>query len=239
MNKSKEQLSSVLVDFERLFREVQTNRCNPQLLEKYINPEGKGIIQQTRRILDGTDPEGSFPQAEAALGAFQATLNNKQPPQPPEVQQARTQLSNLRAVLVRLRGLLEIQKGRTEVLRDLNVIIELEKQQAKNVELLTKAELDRLKSPLITSNKPIEVKVGQTVTVKHAIDWKLYAQGQLVIAIDTPKDSDLKVPLDITLKDDKNDFGYEVTAGAKVGSYTLKLKPFVGNTVEQQINVTK
>ncbi len=239
VNKSKEQLSSVLVDFERLFREVQTNRCNPQLLQKYINPEGKGIIQETRRILDGTDPDGSFPQAEAALGAFQATLNNKQPPQPPEVQQARTQLANLRTVLGRLRALLEVQKGKTELLRDLNVIIELEKQQAKNVELLTKAELDRLKSPLITSNKPIEVKVGQTVTVKHAIDWKLYAQGQLVIAIDTPKDSDLKVALDITLKDDKNDFSYEVTAGTKVGSYTLKLKPFVGNTVEQQINVTK
>ena len=133
------------IEFERLFLEVQTNRCNPKLLEKYITPDGKGTIQETRRILDGTNPDGSFPQAEAALGAFQSTLNNKQPPQPLEVEQARTQLANLRIVLVRLRNLHEGHKGRSDVIRDLQNLIDLEKLQVKNVELLTKAELDRLK----------------------------------------------------------------------------------------------
>ena len=239
VGKSKEQLSSVLVDYERLYREIVTNRCNAKLLEKYRKDDGTGIIQETRRILDGTNPDGSFPQAEAALGTFQNTLNNKQVPTPPETDAARAQLAALRNVLGKLRSLsgslVDINKARNE----LNEILKKQLESGKDLEALRKTEIERLKSPAITSNKPITVAVGQTVTVKHAIDWKLYAQGQLVVFLEAPADSDLKLPKDVTVKDDKNEFSYAVTGGTKPGIYIVKVKPFVGNTVEQQIIVTK
>ena len=56
--------------------------------------------------------------------------------------------------------------------------------------------------------------------------------------LENPADSGLKLPKDVTVKDDKNEFSYDVT-GMKPGNYILKVKPFVGNTVEQQIIVTK
>ena len=238
VNKSKDQLASVLVDYERLYREIQTNRCNPKLLEKYRSDDGKGIIQETRRILDGTNAEGSFPTAEAALGAFQGTLNNKQVPPQPEIDAARTQLANLRNVLGKLRALsgslVDISKAR----KDLQDLIEAQKRIAENLVAIVGEELKRIQSPAIASNKPITIPVGQTATVKHAIDWKLYAQGELVVFLETPADSGLKLPKDVTVKDDKNEFSYDVT-GMKPGNYILKVKPFVGNTVEQQIIVTK
>ena len=239
INKSKEQLASVLVDYERLYREIQTNRCNPKLLEKYSNPDGKGIIQETKRILDGSNPEGNFPLAESALGAFQGTLNNKQVPPQAEIDAARLQLANLRNVLGKLRSLSGSVVDGAKLRKDLQDLIELEKKQRILVDNLVKKEQERLQSPSITSNKPIEVKVGATVSVKHAIDWKLYAQGELAVFIETPAGSGLDVAKDITVKDDKTEFAYDVKAGMKPGNYTLKIKPFVGNTVEQQINVVK
>jgi len=239
VNKSKEQLASVLVEYERLYREIETNRCTPKQLDKYRKDDGTGIIQETRRILDGTNPQGSFPQAEQALGTFQGTLNNKQVPPQPEIDAARVQIANLKNVLIKLRNISgsigDISKARD----DLNKLIGLQKLIALNLADLLADELKRIQSPLIASNKPIEMKVGQKVTVKHAIDWKLYAQGQLLVTIETPADSELKVPKDIVVKDDKNEFSYDVTAGMKLGSYTLKIKPFVGNAVDQQITVTK
>jgi septum formation topological specificity factor MinE len=239
VNKSKDQLASVLIDYERLYREIVVNRCNAKLLEKYRNDAGQGIIQETKRILDGTNPEGSFPQAETALGAFQGTLNGARVPPQAEADNARVQLSNLRNVLGKLRSLsgslVDISKARKDLLDLIQKHLEIE----KDVIALREKELERVKSPLITSNKPITIQVGKTVTVKHAIDWKLYAQGQLAVYIEAPADADLQLPKDLTIKDDKNEFSYDVTAGMKPGNYTLKIKPFVGNTVDQQIIVTK
>jgi hypothetical protein len=237
VGKSKDQLMSVLVDYERLYREIETNRCNPKLLEKYRTAGGEGIIPETKRLLDGTSPIGSFPQAEAALGTFQGSLNAGQLPAPPETEAARTQLGNLRLALSKLRSLsgslVEIGSAR----KQLQDLLEEHKRLGRAFDELVKDEIGKLRQPQVTANKPIEVQVGKTVTVKHAIDFKLYDQGQLLITIIAPADSDL--PKDVVARDDAKEFSYDVTAGMKPGSYTLQIKPFVGKTVDQQIIVTK
>jgi len=239
VNKSKDQLMSVLVDFERIYREIETNRCNPKLLEKYRTAAGEGIIPETKRILDGTSPIGSFPQAESALGTFQVALNGGQLPAPPEIDAARTQLGNLRLALTKLRS---ISKSIVEIgllRKELQDLIDQQRFIAGGLKKVFDDATEEVRRPAITANRPIEVQVGKTVTVKHGIDFKLYDQGQLLITIVPPAGSDLILPKDVVAKDDAREFAYDVTAGMKPGNYTLQIKPFVGKTVDQQIIVTK
>ena len=102
-----------------------------EVLEKYRNDAGQGIIQETKRILDGTNPEGSFPQTESALGQFQGTLNGARVPPQAEADNARTQLSNLRNVLGKLRSLsgsiVDISKARKDLLDLIQKHLEIEK----------------------------------------------------------------------------------------------------------------
>jgi len=69
-------------------------------------------------------------------------------------------MAALRNVLAKLRALSGSLVDVSALRKSLQDIIELEKQQARNVDRLTKDELDRLKSPLITSNVGLVVAGG-------------------------------------------------------------------------------
>jgi hypothetical protein len=237
--KSKEQLSGIQTEYERLYREIQANRCSQTELDHYIRADGKGILDRTKRLIDGTEAKGNFPLAESAVGAFQTALNNLAAPDDVTTNIARNEVARLIAALDDLRNETGKLDDLNKLRKDIFDLIKGNQQIGGDLNRIVQDELDKLRQPKIVSAKPVTIAVGKTASIKHAIDWKLYDKGELYIRIDTPKDSGLKVPAEITIKDDLNEFSFDVTAGMKAGSYILTLVPGVGKPVEVQVIVTK
>jgi hypothetical protein len=237
--KSKEQLVGIQTEYERLYRELKANRCSKSLLQRYYRDDGKGILDRIKRLIDGTEEKGNFPLAEGALTTFQTALNNGTAPDDVTTNIARNEVARLIAALDDLRSETGKAVDRAKLIETLLDLIKQNELVKGGLKAVIQSELDALRSPKIASSKPVTIAAGKTASIKHTIDWKLYDKGELYIRIDTPKDADLKVPAELTVKDDLNDFSFDVTAGMKPGSYVLTLVPGVGKPVEVQVIVTK
>jgi len=239
VTKSKEQLVGIQTEYERLFRELKANRCTNTLLQRYYRDDGKGILDRIKRLIDGTEEKGNFPLAEGALTTFQTALNNGTAPDEVTINIAKNEVARLLAALDDLRSETGKAVDRAKLIETLLDLMKQNELFKGGLRVVIENELGRLRQPAIASSKPVTIAAGKTAKITHAIDWKLYDKGELYIRIDTPKDSELKVPAELTVKDDLNEFTFEVTAGMKAGSYILTLVPGVGKPVELQVIVTK
>ena len=90
--------------------------------------------------------------------------------------------------------------------------------------------------PAIGEVPLVVVEKGKTVAVRHALQWRQYANDTL--AVDLVAAAGLKVPATLTLDFEKHtlDFEYEIT-GLAVGEYTIVLTPVVGQPVKVSVSV--
>jgi len=159
-------------------------------------------------------------------------------------------------------GLLELERIIRAIREELGEISTKEKLKAQlqkvidNQELLSKelAELDRnltqeqfKKDPKIGTIGPVFLTKGEAKKLKHTINWRQYAEDDLLVKVTVVDNKDKKpvaadalgFPPEIKLNFEKNqiDFEYDLKAGAKDGEYTLTLKPAVGDEVTVLITV--
>ena len=101
---------------------------------------------------------------------------------------------------------------------------------------------DDLRGPRVTPPDQVTLKAGEKRTVKLKIDWQLYKASEILVNTEkVPADSDVVVPKDVTVKEEKSatEFEIDVTAGQKLGITVVKIKPFIGRAVDLRIEVVK
>lgn len=222
--KVRDLLTTMRGEYDKLYREMETNRCSPTVRAKYTNDERKnGYLDILKRIFDG-----SLPKAEQSLQAFQGALAAARRPTDDEMTAARFDyqalLTDLNLLQAEIGIGLDLAKNR-KILQD---IIDKQISQGKGiVEEMTRLR-DELFRPAVTVPKVVQVAVGKTATAKVAVAWKLYAKDELYIAVEPPADADLKVARELTVKsagEEVTTVDLEVSGGAKPGLYTVLLKP--------------
>lgn len=84
----------------------------------------------------------------------------------------------------------------------------------------------------------IVMKVGETRTVRHGINWRQFPHDTLLVTFVSSDPANLIVAAEKKLDFDNNstDFQYEVRVGA-VGDYVIKLTPEVGDSVLVYVSV--
>jgi hypothetical protein len=77
-------------------------------------------------------------------------------------------------------------------------------------------------------NAPVSVTAGQKATVRApAVPGPLY-NGTFTLKLEPSPGSDLKVPSQIVMKEDDQDFVVEITAGFTKGMHWVRVTPDVG-----------
>lgn len=226
--KSRDTTQGVLTDYRRLRREVEVNRCNRSVGEGYES----GVIRPLDAIL-----QADFPAAEQVLEAFQAALQERRRPDDGTTAAARLALAELIAKLeaVRLgRGeAVNINKVREQ----LRQIIVRQQTLAQALDTLKRDLTEKLFAPAIQPVPPVVLARGETKAIRHAVDWNVYEGGEFTVKLELPLGGALTGPASVAVKDDRNDFEYDLTAGDAPGDYTVRLVPSVGKAVEVKVTV--
>lgn len=94
------------------------------------------------------------------------------------------------------------------------------------------------KSPRLGEVGSLTLAKGQTVTLRHTIEWRQYEQDELRVSVFASHPS-VRVPETLKLDFEKHtlQFEYQVTAGEQVGVFTLQLVPERGEAVFVTITV--
>ena len=225
IEKGRDGSQGLVGEYRRLRRELDVNRCNKAV--------GERIDAKVLAPMD-TILRREFPAAEAALAAFQTPLAEGRRPDDPTRAAGRQRVEELLAALGQVRADLGEAVNLNKLRDNLRQIIERQLVVNKVLkDMLTQFQKE-LFAPSIKPVPVVEVERGQTKSVKHAIDWNVFEGGELKVKVEAP--AGVTAPAELTVKDDKNDFEYEIT-GTAAGEYTLKLVPAVGKAVEVKVVV--
>lgn len=229
--KGRDVTSGVLVDYRRILTECEVNRMQPATIDRYRNI----IVNPLNSILeDGL--RGSFRNAEMALGALQAPLNESRKPDAATMAAANGSIRELVERLQEIRNAcgesLNIAKLRDKI----QAILKRQQDVKLMLDQVAKDIREALFRPDVRPAGPVALGKGETRKVKHAIDWKLYDKDDLVIRFQA-SDSSVKVPEAVTIPADQLDFEYEITAGQKAGDFTVTVIPAAGKAVVVRVTV--
>jgi hypothetical protein len=238
VGKARELSQVVGSEYGRLRREVEYNRvslerdADGRLVSKVGQRYWTEIIQPLEQV-----QAGPFKFAEDALAAFRDPLLAGARPEEPLTQNARSALAQLIAALQAIRNRLGESISVNKLRDDLRKIIENQKQVSRALDGLRKSQIESLFSPKIKPAEPVALARGGKATVRHAIDWNVFDKGEIKVRIEPPAGSGITGPGEVTVKDDRNDFQYELTAGDKPGEFAVRLIPSVGEPVEVRVTV--
>lgn len=238
VGKAREQCQVVGSEYGRLRREVEFNRvslerdADGRLVSKVGQRYWTEIIQPLEQV-----QAGQFKLAEDALAAFRDPLLAGARPDEPLTQNARSALAQLIAALQAIRNRLGESISVNKLREDLRKIIENQKQVTRSLDGLRKSQIESLFSPKIKPAEPVALARGEKKAIRHAIDWNVFDKGEIKVRVEPPADSGITGPGEVTVKDDRNDFQYELTAGDRPGDYTVRVIPSVGEAVEVKVTV--
>ena len=229
--KGRDVTGSVLTDYRRILRECEVNRVQKATVDRFRSV----IVNPLYGILEDAS-EGSYRNAEMAVGALQAPLNESRKPDFATMDATQ---KNVKALVDRLQKIRD-ELGESLTLAKLRDGIQAILKRQQDVRLSLK-ELDedlkgKLFKPDVRPAGPVALGKGESKKVKHAIDWKLYDKDDLVIRF-LASDPSLKVPTEVKIPADQLDFEYEVTAGQKAGDFTVTVMPVVGKPVVVRVSV--
>jgi hypothetical protein len=228
IGKAKDLTQGVLIEYRRLYREAEVNRCSETLLRRYQNE----IITPVQGVLDG-----AFVRSEQAHTLFQTALAEGRKPDEPVIADDRLKLADLvremTAIREKLGEVLSINKLRDQA----QLVLNMQKELGKALGRLHAVAVERLNSPVIQSIPVVELSKGEKRLVRQPLDWGLFAGNEYKVRFQVPADSGLKVPGEVRVPDDKNEVEYEVTAGGRTGEYAVKLVPSVGDPVTVMVRV--
>jgi hypothetical protein len=238
VGKARELSQVVGSEYGRLRREVEFNRvslerdADGRLVSKVGQRYWAEIIQPIERV-----QAEQFKLVEDALSAYRAPLLAGARPDDPLTQNARSTIAQLIAALQAIRNRLGESISVNKLRDDLRKIIENQKQVSRALEGLRESQIKSLFSPKIRPVEPVALARGEKKAVRHAIDWNVFDKGEITVRVEPAPGSGITGPGEVTVKDDRNDFEYELTAGDKSGEYTVRLIPSVGDAVEVKVTV--
>jgi hypothetical protein len=238
VGKSRELSQVVGTEYGRLRREVEFNRvalerdADGRLVSKVGQRYLTEIIQPLEQV-----QANQFKLAEDSLAAFRDPLLAGVRPDDALLQNARSNLAQLIAALQAIRNRLGESLSVNKLRDDLRKIIDNQKSVAQALDGIRKRQIESLFSPKIKPGAPIALARGEKKAVRHAIEWNVFDKGQILVRVEPQAGSGITGPGEVTVKDDRNDFQYELTAGDKPGDYTVRLIPSVGEPVEYKVTV--
>lgn len=228
IGKAKDQSAGILIEYKRLFREAETNRCGQNVLDRYLTTVLGPLDEVNQR---------QFPASEEAHRIVADELAGNRKAVPLTVSADKAALAELIIKLDIIRSALgdalSIQKAQEE----LRKIIARQEAIQKVALMIRSLTVDLLFAPEIKQATSVSVAKGGTVTVKHAVDWRLFDKGELKVTVTAAADSGLTVPGTITVKDDKDEFEYPIKAGDKTGDFKVTVTPAVGKPVDILVTV--
>ena len=232
IGRAKEHCKDIQKDVERVLKEFEFNRCNPSIQDKWqINYLNKVIA-----VL-----KDQFPAAESALLSYQSQLAAKQKP---------TELDNLavtEAIAALIDALAKLKSGfidnntlAREIAR-LNNILKSQREIQEAIEKQRQVTEEILRQPNIALTKQYTIKAGQKTTLTLPVVWGFYVppKGELTIRVEIAEGTPVQGPATIIAKDDRDDYKLELTAGDKVGVYTITLTPLIGKPTQLRVEVQK
>jgi hypothetical protein len=228
IGKGRDQSAGILVEYKRLFREAETNRCGQNVLDRYLTT-----------VLGPLDDinQKQFPAAEEAHRVVADDLAGNRKPVPLAVAADRAALAELilklEVVRSALGDALSIQKAQEE----LRKIIGRQEAIQKVAVMIRSLSVDSLFAPEIKNAQTVIVNKNGMITVKHAIDWKLFDKGELKVTVTAADGSGLTVPGAMAVKDDKDELEYVVKSGDKAGDFKVTVTPAVGKPAEVIVTV--
>lgn len=229
VGKVRDILTTMRTEYDKLYRELVTNRCGANVLAKYtVTDETKrknGYLDILKRIFDA-----SLPKCEQSLAAYQSALASGRRPSNEEVTTARTDYLALNRDLAELETEIVVGKDIIKSREDLRKIIKEQQGVGKRVKEVEEEERTKLFVPNVTVPRAVQVKAGQSATTAVSVEWRLYDKDEAYIAIDTPADSGLTLPKEMTVKSageevTRTDLTVATTAETKPGLYTVVLRP--------------
>ncbi len=226
--KGRDLVTNVMNEYSRLRREVEMNRCNDAVPRRFETV----IIRPLEQVL-----ATEYKFAEDAMTGFRDPLLDGRRPEDASTANAKLTLSNLIRRLEQIRQELgdSLSEGRAR--EELRKIIENQRVVTSALQQIIKLGRERLFAPEIRPVPPLTLTKGEQRVVKQVIDWKLFDKGEIKLRLETSVGSEITVPAEVLVKDDRNDFEYTITAGNKTGDFTVKIVPTVGPTVELKISV--
>jgi hypothetical protein len=233
VTKARDLLTAMRAEDEKLYRELDVNRCAANVIGKYTNPEKKdGYLDIEKDIFDGP-----LPKLEQSLAAFQGALASGRKPTDEEMATARTDYFTLMQRLAFLQERRGVGRDLNKAREELQKIIADQRNQGRSIKEVADELRNALYRPKITVPRVVQVPAGKTAKAKISVEWKLYPQDQVYIAIEVPADSGVKVPKEVTVKaanaEEVTTVELEVTGGPKEGLTTVRLLPgpFEGDRV--------
>lgn len=228
VTKEKDQVQSILGDYRRLRREAEVNRINPATIKRWddlVIKDLDGVIQ------------GEFPNAEEALNDFQGQLAAGLRPNDSAQALARTNMQALIARLESVRSSLGDAISINKLREDLRAILDRQRQLSQGLKRIQAQIIENLFAPKILPVPAITMAKQEKKTVTHVVDWNVFEDGEFKVKLEAPEASGLKLPAEVVVTDDKDEFDYELTAGDKPGEYTIRLVPSVGEPVMVKVTV--
>jgi len=227
IGKAHDMTNGILTEFRRLEREATFNDIREETLKGYRS-----------KIADLTTiAEKLFPQSEASHAQVQTVLVEGRRPEEPLLEADKRDLAEV------IRAVSDIREKLGEAISLSNIRSALDKLRKNQLAVgaslssFRREILDRLYLPEIAAIPLVELAQGEKKKLSHAINWKAYTGGALVVKCEGPKSGELTFPKEIPLPEDKDSVDYELAAGTKPGEYTIRLIPSAGTPVEVKIRV--
>jgi hypothetical protein len=237
VGKARELTLAVVGEYGRLRREVEANRCGlePDDTGRQVSKVAVRYDAVVIRPLEAV-VTGEFAAADEGLAAVRDALAADRRPADAVMGDARSRLAALALKLAGVRAALgealSEKKLRDELQRLIARQLELSSALAGLKERMVKA----LFAPKLAAVPPVEATRGKPVTVRHAIDWNVYDQGELAVRFEYPAGG-VSGPATVAVKDDRTELEYVLTAGDAAGEYTVRVVPAVGEPVEVKVTV--
>jgi hypothetical protein len=247
--KTRELLTAMRTEYDKLYREMDVNRLPAVNMEKYRNKPDvvdqlkNGYLDLLAMLLDDGR---AVSKAEKSVEAVRGTLGGQQVPTPDALSQADGDYQAVLNLLTRLQ--IAVGAG-----NDINKQRALLKQITEEQEKILALTRDWLKEANTITSRPdvvlpkdvTKIAVGKKAKVKLGVRWKLYPESTLFIGFEVPKATELVfAPEDGVAVKSKGDeevtyVEVEVSAGSKPGVHTVTLRPGTFRPIELQIEVTK
>ncbi|MFO0938085.1 MAG: hypothetical protein U0798_16400 [Gemmataceae bacterium] len=228
ISKAKDQSAGILIEYKRLFREAETNRCGRNVLDRYLTSVLGPLDEVNQKQFPAAEEQHRIVNDELAANRKPVllTLNS-------DKAALAELIVKLEIIRTTLGDALSIQKAQEE----LRKIIDRQTGIQKSAKIIRELIVEKLFAPEIKSAQTVIVNKNSTITVKHSIDWKLYDKGEIKVNIVAPDGSGLTVPGVVTVKDDKDELVYDVKSGDKTGDFKVILTPAVGKPAEVIVTV--
>lgn len=225
--KARELTTAIQTEYKRLEKEARFNDIRQT--QKRIEGE---ILRDLAQIL-----EKGFATAEDTHKSFLSSLLEGRRPEEALIAKDQADLQTLVNMVQALREKLGESVSLSKIRAELEKVRNRLEANDKVFADLMRGALERLRMPVISTIPTVELAQGEKKLVKNPLNWLAFDGNVYKVKFEAPPGGQVKVPVEITVADDKDAVEYEITAGNQSGEYTIKLVPSVGNPVEVKVKV--